>query len=236
MPPLHSSRVRLLAALAIVAVAGCRSSRETNLGFHLDRNQPVLSTILIEGYPGRFVVSSALPRTVVSSQYIARHGIDRLSTLDVLIGETIRREIDPNILDMGDQIDALIGLDLLGPVFSIDYRRGTVSSSDGADLITPEMVMHRYSNQPALPLTIEGSIYVGVVDTALPDTMVIPFGLIDGMERGRGTVQAEVGRVRFVDLDVLVADVSELRVGNRVLAKFLITIDTRAKKIGLWEY
>jgi len=39
----------------------------------------------------------------------------------------------------------------------------------------------------------------------------------------------------FGDVDLLLADVTEPRVGNRILSKFLITIDYGKHEVGLWR-
>lgn len=232
----RSVRLLVRCLVFLTLAGGCRTSRESNLGFHLDRNQPVVTSIRVEGQTGRFVVASALPRTVVSSRFASEHLLDPLSPIELVISETRRVVVDPNILDLGDDIDALIGIDVIGPVFSIDYRRGTVSTSQRADLFTPDMIRYEFSDLPSLPVRIDGIEERAIVDTSLPDTLVIPLTMFEGATPGRSTATVEIGGVQLIDLDVLFADVTDLRLGNRILARFLLTVDTRVSRIGLWEY
>jgi hypothetical protein len=69
-----------------------------------------------------------------------------------------------------------------------------------------------------------------VVDTTSPDTVILP-----STTNGRGTARVNVAGVDFGTTDIRYANVSRARVGNRLLSRFLVTIDYGKKVVGLWR-
>jgi hypothetical protein len=51
----------------------------------------------------------------------------------------------------------------------------------------------------------------------------------------RGSVNVRIADTDFGVTDVQYADVSQARVGNRLLSRFLVTIDYGRKVVGLWR-
>ena len=71
---------------------------------------------------------------------------------------------------------------------------------------------------------------VAIVDTALPDTLVLPRAT-----EGRGTARVIVAGSDFGNIDVKYASVPLARIGNRLLSKFLVSIDYGKQNVGLWR-
>jgi hypothetical protein len=83
-------------------------------------------------------------------------------------------------------------------------------------------------------VTINGRATWAIVDSALPDTAVIPPDFFESGTGNRGAADLKVAGVLFDDLDVSITPVVTPRLGNRVLSRFVVTIDYAREKIGLW--
>jgi hypothetical protein len=88
----------------------------------------------------------------------------------------------------------------------------------------------RWTGQPAINITVDGREISAVVDTTSPDTLVLP-----GSALGRGTVSVSIAGTDFGPTDVQFANVSQARIGNRLLSRFLVTIDYGRRVVGLWR-
>jgi hypothetical protein len=211
------------------------ASREQNLSFTIDRNQLVFDGVEVEGLPGRFIVGSATPRTVLDSGFVRRHSLASTGTFTVALRQTRVTEVDENILDLGGEIDAIIGSDVLGPVLVVDYRTRLATrirqfrhEGDG--------VSHSWQDRPRFPLVIRGRRVEGIVDTTIPDTVVIPRELFPQWSTGRQRADIEIAGLQLKDVDVRVAEVSDILIGNRILQHFLVTIDYERGRTVLVEW
>jgi hypothetical protein len=200
------------------------AASEVNLAFTLERNLIELPTLRINNRSGRFLLATAAPRTVLDPAFAGRGP----HALQISEKETAR--LAPSSLDLGGVADAMIGSEAWGGhAISIDYRSGLVTyQKDG---IHPGLMkIFRYVGEPKVYVTVDGTDVAAVVDTTSPDTLVLP-----RREPGRGTVQVRVGGTDFGPTDVQYANVSQARIGNRLLSRFLVTIDYGKQMVGLWR-
>lgn len=224
-----------LVALATIAAAACSLSTEPaipedNIGFVLRSNLPCVNAE-VNGQDATLVVASALPRSTVSS---ALKG--DLASTRLLLGSTFFTRVKPAALDVAElPADGMLGADALrGRIATFDYFRGLLILS-AWPRPQPEITPWRFEGgPPRVPVTINGRETWAIVDTALPDTAVIPGELIGSPSASRAPVDLFVSGVRFDNLDVSVTPVTAPRLGNRVLARFVVTIDYARQRIGLW--
>jgi hypothetical protein len=211
------------------------ASREQNLSFTIDRNQLVFDGVEVEGLRGRFIVGSATPKTILDSGFVRKHGLASAGTFRVTLRQTGVTEVDENILDLAGEIDAIIGSDVLGPVLVVDYRTRLATrirqfrpEGDG--------VSHSWQDRPRFPLVIRGRRVEGIVDTTIPDTVVVPRELFPQWSPGRHRADIEIAGMRLENIDIRVAEVSEVLIGNRILQHFLVTIDYERGRTVLVEW
>lgn len=233
------SKTAPLAVTAMIfLVFSCRSmpwqgekpaNNEVNLAFTIENNLLFLSTTTINHQRGRIFFGSANAKTVIDPSFAARLGAGRYA---LHLNERETLPFTPVFLSLGGVGDALVGSDVWGSrAVTIDYRSGLLTyQKDGihADFMT----LFRYDAEPAIVAEIDGRAIPVIVDTALPDTIVLP--------RGNASAARRVARVRiagtnFGDVDVALANVSQARIGNRLLSKFLITVDYGRRQVGLWR-
>ena len=214
-----------LCALSCSGLISRRGERtETNLAFSFERNLIELVSVTIDGRPGRFILATASPNVVVDDGFALarrRHVLQlgERNTLPVAVGRQ----------DLHGVADGIIGASgWRRETLSIDYHAGLVTLHRGY-VDRGLMTQFRYPGEPAIGIVVDGRNIDAVVDTASPDTVVLP-----GSPR-RGTVTLSVAGVDFGAIDVQYADVHRARVGNRVLSRFLVSIDYRRRLIGLWQ-
>jgi len=224
--------------IATCVMAGCISvpwrdqpvGNEVNLAFTVEKNLLVITSATIQGRPGRFVFGSAQPRTVVDATFAQSLGAPRRLALQ--IGEKQSLGFTPVLADLRGVGDAILGADVWGShAVTIDYY---------ADLITyqkegihPEsMALYRFTGAPKINVEVDGRTFSAIVDTASPDTLVLPRGTANAH---RANARLRVGGADFGMVDLAIGDVTEPRVGNRVLSKFLVTIDYGRQQVGLWR-
>jgi hypothetical protein len=197
---------------------------ELNLAFTLERNLVEMQTLRINERPGRFLLGSAAPRTVLDPRYA---GTGR-QVLQLSDKETVR--ITPSTLDLGGVADGIIGADAWNnKAISIDYKTGLVTYQP-TGIERSMMKVYSYDAEPMIYVTVNGAEVPCVVDTTSPDTLVLP-----SMTNGRSTARVNVAGLDFGTIDVRYANVSRARVGNRLLSRFLVTIDYGRKVVGLWQ-
>jgi len=229
------SAFALLSAVVALAVPSCSWSTEPaipedNISFHLRSNLPCVHAE-VNGLGAALVIASALPRTAISSSLKGD-----VSSTRLLLGSTLLTRVKPVALDVGDlPADGLLGADALrGKIATIDYHRGLLILSAWPKP-RPDVTPWSFAGgPPRVPVTINGREVRAIVDSALPDTAVIPAEFLAEHSGNRGTVDLEVAGVRFHDLDVSVTPVVTPRLGNRVLSRFVVTIDYARETIGLW--
>ena len=202
--------------------------QEVNLIFVLRNNLLFLPSARLNGHPGRFFFASAAPSTIVDPRFAALLGTPRKYSLQ--IGEKDSLPLAPALLDLGGTGDAMLGADVGGnKALTIDYRAGLVTYQKEG--IHPELMsLFRYEGEPAIDVSVDGTLVRAVVDTSSPDTLLLPRG-----ETGRGRASIAIAGTNFGSVDVRFANVQRARIGNRLLSKFLITIDYGKHQVGIWR-
>ncbi len=202
--------------------------QELNFAFNLQNNLLFLPSANVDGHPGRYFFGSADARTVLDGSFAIQQRIHGPVTL--ILGQRHRIHVTPVILDLGGAGDALLGADVAGTnAVTIDYRAGLITLQKEG--IHPEqMTLSRFDGPPAIDITVDGTTVRAIVDTALPDTVVLP-----AASRSRRNARVVVAGTDFGELDVRYGGTHEARVGNRVLSRFLITIDYGRHEVGLWR-
>ena len=196
---------------------------ELNLAFTIDRNLVELLTVQLDGRPGRFILGSAAPQTVVDPSFANRIGRVQLSENDSVA-------ITPAISSLGGVADAIIGVEpWRRNAISIDYRVGLVTYQRQG-IVPAYMTLYQYQAEPTIRVNVDGTDIAAVVDTTSPDTLTLP-----GDASRRGVASIRVADTDFGTIDVGYANVTKARVGNRVLSKFLVTIDYGDRVVGLWR-
>jgi hypothetical protein len=230
---LSKSAVRATALMLALLAASCARylpwrdtpvAPEVNLAFTLEQNLVQLQTIRINNRPGRFLLGSAAPRTIIDPRFAGQGP----HALQITEKETMR--LSPSQLDLGGVADAIIGAEVWGQrAISIDYKSGLVTYQKEG-IYTGLMTIFRYPNEPMIQVNVDGVDVAAIVDTTSPDTLVLrrPSG-------GRGTARVRIAKTDFGVIDVRYANVSQARVGNRVLSQFLVTIDYGKRVVGLWH-
>ena len=201
-------------------------NEEVNLAFTLEQNLIHLQSVRIDDREGRFILGSAAPRTIVDPKFAL--GTLRAHALQIGERETVR--INPAAHDLQGVADAIIGIEAWrNRAISIDYRSGLVTYQKEG-LQSGYMEIFRYPAEPMIQVNVNGRDVAAVVDTTSPDTLVLP-----GRTYGRGTANVRIGRTDFGTIDVQFANVAQARVGNRLLSRYLVTIDYGRRMVGLWR-
>lgn len=216
--------------LALVAMSCARmlpwrddqKAPEVNLAFVLENNLVRLQTVRLDDRPGRYILGSAAPRTVVDPAYAG------VRTMQITENETVH--VTPSTLELRGVADAIIGAEVWQRrAISIDYHSGLVTFQKGG-IQTGLMKLYTYDVEPMIYVNVNGTDVAAIVDTASPDTLVLP-----SRTAGRGTVRIAVAGSDFGETDVQYANIPTARVGNRLLSRFLVTIDYGKKMVGLWR-
>lgn len=198
---------------------------EVNLAFTLENNLVNLTpTLRIDNRPGRFILGTAAPQTVVDNAFPLgawRH------TLQIQEKESLR--ISPERVDLRGVADAIIGADAWnGRSISIDYMSGLVTYQKSG-IERSGMQVYRFRNEPVIDVKVDDRDLTAIVDTSNPDTLILPG------EHGRGTVRVQIAGFDFGPTEVQFANVAQPRVGNRLLSRFLVSIDYGRREVGLWR-
>ena len=198
---------------------------EVNLAFTLEQNLIRLSTVRIDNRPGRFILGTAAQRTIVDSRF----ALDRSYAHAIQISEKDTVRIDPAPADLRGVADAIIGIEAWrNHAISIDYRVGLVTYQKEG-IKSGQMHIYRFPLEPMINVVVDGREIAAIVDTTSPDTLVLP-----GPD-GRRTANVRIADADFGAIDVQYANVAQARVGNRLLSRFLVTIDYGRKVVGLWR-
>lgn len=199
---------------------------EVNFSFTLEQNLIQLKSVRIDSRDGRFILGSATPRTIIDPRF--RLHRFRAHALQISGKETLR--IDPAPRDLGGVADAIIGIEAWrNRAISIDYHSGLVTYlKDGIQ--SEQMQVYRFPAEPMINVNVNGREVAAIVDTTSPDTLVLP-----GSVHGRSTANVRIGTTDFGTIDVQYANVARARVGNRLLSRFLVTIDYGRRVVGLWR-
>jgi len=236
---MYSKRL-LIATCALALFASCVHTpwqnepigTEVNLAFTVEKNLLVISTATIQGHAGHFVVGTAAPRTVVDATFAQSLQPAQRGHLQLQIGEKETLGFAPLFADLHGIGDAILGADVWGRrALTIDYYAGLVIYQKEG-IHPAAMTLYRFDDEPKINVTINGRRVVAVVDTASPDTLTLP--------RGTAAAHRENARLNIAgtdlgSVDIALADVTAARVGNRLLSKFLVTIDYGRREVGLWR-
>lgn len=232
---------RTAAAICCILLAGCQSAvsrgvearqknKEVNLSFTIEKNLLRLDTVTLDRRSGRYFLGSAHPRTVVNPSFLPgqpRHAALLLTNAQEAVS------VEPIYVDLSKVGDAIIGFDAWAEhAITINYVEGLVTwQKEG--IHTDGMTLYRFEDEPAIEVIVDGRRITAALDTAIPDTLILPRGT---SAAGR-TVAArvEIAGTHFENVDVTLADVSRARIGNRLLSKFLVSIDYAQRRAGLWR-
>src|SRR4028119_1687300 len=83
---------------------------EVNLAFTLDRNLIELQSVRIDNRPGRFILGSAAPQTIIDPRF----ALPATAQHTVWISEKTSVPISPAALDLGGVADATVGTEAGG--------------------------------------------------------------------------------------------------------------------------
>jgi hypothetical protein len=246
---MYSKSKAIATSVMCVFVAACGSmvpwrdepiGDEVNVAFTLQNNLLFLTTAHIDHRSGRFFFGSANARTALDPKFAAEvpspglrppspaaagegsHGFD--------IGQKESIRFRPVLIDLRGTGDAIIGADVWGRrAITIDYRAGLVTFQKQG--IHPDgMALFRYDAEPSITITVDGHAIPAIVDTASPDSLVLPRAT-----PGRGSASVSIGDANLGTIDVGYANIPRAHIGNRLLSKFLVTIDYGRRLIGLWR-
>jgi hypothetical protein len=227
-----------ITALSLVLFSSCASklpwrhedpAKEINLAFNIENNLLFLSTARVNNTPGRVFFGSASPRTIIDPAFAERL---QARQYELHLNDREILPVVPLVISLNGVGDALIGADVFGAnAVTIDYRSGLLTyQKDG---IHPDyMTIFRFDAEPLILVDIDGRQVPAIVDTALPDTIVLPRG---NAAAGRRAARVSVAGTDFGTIDIGVGDVTKARIGNRLLSKFLVSVDYGKHQVGLWR-
>jgi hypothetical protein len=203
---------------------------EVNVAFVVDHNLLYLPSVTIDNRAGRYFFSTASPRTVLDPALVAElHGPKPSYVLR--LGEKEALQFNPVSLKLGPAGDAMIGADVWGNrAISIDYVSGLlIYQKEG--IHAGLMTLYRFDTQPIVNIDVDGRRVTAVVDTASPDTLEVP-----GAVAGRRAAHVTIAGSDLGSVDIAVAPgLTHARLGNRLLSKFLVSIDYGRRVVGLWR-
>jgi hypothetical protein len=114
---------------------------------------------------------------------------------------------------------------------TIDYRAGLLTFQ--REGIHPElMTVYSYRDAPSINVEVDGRLVPAIVDTSSPDTLILPRE-VAAVERRSAHIQ--IADTDLGSVDIKLADVARPRIGNRLLSKFLVTIDYGRRQVGLFR-
>jgi hypothetical protein len=204
--------------------------REVNMAFVLRDNLLYLRSATVDGRPGRFLFGSANPQTVLDVHFAQAMGARPFHSLQLNERESLR--FTPAVLDLRGVADAIVGADVWGAhAVTIDYRAGLLTFQ--REGIHPDLMnVYRFRDAPSINVAVDGRLLPAIVDTSSPDTLVLPRAAAPNERR---TVRVQIGGADLGEVSVRLADVATPRIGNRLLSKFLVTIDYGRREVGLWR-
>jgi hypothetical protein len=202
--------------------------REVNLSFTIENNLLYLTTVRVDGLSGRFFLGTAHARSVLDPRFgagMARHIVQ--------LSEKEARPITPAIVPLRGLGDGIIGSDVWGDraTVTLDYRSGLITLNKDR-LSNDEMTVYGFAAEPRIVVDVAGRPVDAIVDTTSPDTLVLPR---NGAPASRTTARVSIAGSDLGDVSIRYDDVSAPRVGNRVLSKFLVSIDYGRKTVSLWR-
>ena len=197
--------------------------------FVVENNLLRLTSVEIAGHSGRYFLASASPVSVFDRAFAAKLSGEKPR---LTLNENRALPLSPTTADLKGTGDAFIGVEPWGKhAITIDYQSGLITYQEAG--IHPEyMTLYRFEEEPSLTVLVDGKSVPAVIDTANPDTLIVPRGKSEAM---RKRARVEVAGVLFPSVDIYLGDVTRARIGNRLLSKFLVTIDYGRREAGLWR-
>ena len=232
---LKTLRHATCAAVAVFAAACSLSlpwrdepiGQEVNVAFTVHNNLLFLPSATIDGRPGRFLFGSAARQTVLDPKFAQSKPSHSLQ-----LNERQSLSVTPVIVDLHGIGDGIIGADVWdGHAVTIDYFAELVTYQKEG-MHPADMVVYNFSDAPMINVIVDGHQTSAIVDTTSPDTLVLPRG---SAPSGRRSAQVQIANTDFGSIDVQLADVAAAHVGNRLLSRFLISIDYGRRQVGLWR-
>jgi len=232
---------RLFTAIAVLLCASCSITlpwshepigEEVNVAFVVRNNLLFLPSVTVDGHEGRFLFAAADARTALDTRFAATLPAMTGGARTLQLNEKQSLRFSPVTFDLRGVADGIIGADVWGNrAVSIDYVSGLLTYQKEG--IHPElMTIYRFAAEPRVNVIVDGKSVDAVVDTASPDTLIVPRG---SAAAGRTRAHVQLGGADLGEIDIRRADISEARVGNRILSKFLVTIDYGKREAGLWR-
>lgn len=200
---------------------------EVNVALTIERNLP-LARFSFGGAEGWAVIGTRHSSTILDESF-AERASDPRSRLR--LGVRHIAATDPRVADLEGLADALIGADAWqGRILTIDWRRALLTvHTEMPD--QSDMGAFRWHERPAIPIEVDGRTMTALIDTGSPDALTVPG---TALERRRGRVTV-AGATHQTDI---VSDprVTEPRIGNRILASYLLQINYQRQTVRLWPY
>jgi hypothetical protein len=200
--------------------------QETNLAFVMRKNLLYIPSVTIDGRPGAFLIGSSQPSAVLDAHFV--EGAPRSHTLQLNRRQSL--QFNAVSTDLHGIADAILGANVWGSgAVTLDDRTGLMTFQ--REGIHPElMTTFAFDAEPAITISVDGRKTTAVVDTTSPDTLVLP-----STSAGRRTAHVEIAGTDFGTIDVRTGGVTTPRIGNRLLSKFLVSIDYGRRIVGLWR-
>jgi hypothetical protein len=202
--------------------------KEVNVAFMVKNNLLYLASATVDGHQGRFLFGSAEPRTILDTKFAQSNSTAH--SLQLTARETLR--FAPVFADLRGVGDGIVGADVWGGhAVTINYRAGLLTFQKEG--IHPELMnVYQYADAPMINVIIDGRSTPVIVDTASPDTLILPRL---GATGDRRAARVQIAGTDFGSVEVRLADVYAPRVGNRLLSRFLVSIDYGRRLVGLWR-
>ncbi len=234
-----TSRIILLFSL-MVFLSGCsmvrdyraqpRAENKFSFALTIQDNQLILSSARLGGQEGKFVLATGHPVTTVDNTYAGANLSG--NTVELAIGERFTATVRPNRAELGAAADALMAADLWrDSTITIDYMAGLLTVSRDRQRRPNDMPVFSFDGAPMVPIVVDGQTFRAIVDTSLPDTLVLPRG---AREASRTDANVQLGGRSFQQIDLAWTDTSTPRIGNRLLSRFMVVINYRDRWVGLW--
>lgn len=229
-------RLATLAAAVLCTVScrvkapwsGERVGQEVNLVMVVENNLLYIPSAQIDGHAGRFLIGASQPTSVLDPHFSQTLGGGSRHSLKLNERESL--PLSGVVADLRGIGDAIIGADVWGThAVTIDFRAGLVTLQREG-IHSDYMTIFRYTDQPMITIAIDGRSIPAVIDTTSPDTVVLP-----SSTNGRRSARLQVAGTDFGQIDIRSGGVESARVGNRVLSKFLVSIDYGRRVVGLWR-
>ncbi|HEY8849488.1 MAG TPA: hypothetical protein VIO12_09355 [Thermoanaerobaculia bacterium] len=203
---------------------------EVNLAFVIRNNLLYLPGATIDGHSGSFLLGSAEPQSVLDSHFVQKVGPMPFHSLQLSERDSLR--FTPVILDLRGVGDGIVGADVWGShAVTIDYRAGLLTFQ--REGIHPELMnVYSYRDAPSINVEVDGRLVPAIVDTSSPDTLVLPR---EAAAVERRSAHIQIAGTDLGSVDIRLADVARPRIGNRLLSKFLVTIDYGRRQVGLFR-